>query len=44
MNRSVQEAKASIRKYFNDASVVKICLLFDMIEINESKLISNSKC
>jgi hypothetical protein len=41
MNRSVQEAKASIRKYFNDASVVKICLLFDMIGINESELISN---
>ena len=41
MNRSVEEVKAWIRKYFNDASIVKIFLLFDMIGINESKLISN---
>ena len=28
-------------KYFKDASIVKIFLLFDMIGTNESKLISN---
>jgi hypothetical protein len=32
---------AWIRKYFKDASEVKICLLFDIIGINDSKLISN---
>ena len=40
-NRRVEEVKASIRKCFNDASMVKVFLLSDIIGINKSKLISN---
>ena len=41
INNDVDDAKASIRKYYKDASIVKIFLSFDIIGINESKLISN---
>ena len=30
-----------MRIYFKDVSIVKICLLFDIIGMNERKLISN---
>jgi hypothetical protein len=41
INNNADEAKAWTRKYFKDASIVKMFLLFDIIGINESKLISN---